>query len=403
MKNMDYSFSKKILFGGDLYCNSNSPVVSPAVVDFFCDHDLAVLNLEAPFLDNKIKINSSQKSGPVIYQSKKSLDIIKNLHVKLVGGANNHLMDAGVDGLENTMEILSQNSIQHIGFGKYASEASRGFDFDDKKIIIIAVGEEEFGVADENMAGINSMYKDAILDQIKKNKEEHFVIVYSHGGPEKEPLPSSYIVNRYRQFIDQGAKLVVGHHPHVVQGFEEYEGGHIFYSLGNFFHEMSTQNVGALLSVEIVAGKIINFCFKPIHFRNGELSFLEDDQNFKSYLELSNNLLKDSDLFRQIHQEQAIRMYDAYYQAYFMSLFGYRFNWMSKIKLLLKKVFGGYKNKLEQMQNSSQNLLLNLIRNKSHHEFIETALKIKLGQVTDLRDIESSQLYEKLKSHIIYE
>lgn len=400
---MDYSSSKKILFGGDLYCNSNSPVVSPAMVDFFRDHDLAVLNLEAPFLDSEKKSNSSQKSGPVIYQSKKSLDIIKNLHVKLVGGANNHLMDAGVGGLESTIEILGQNSIQHIGFGKYTSEASRAFDFDDKKITIIAVGEEEFGVAGEKMPGINSMYKDAILDQIKKNKDERFVIVYSHGGPEKEPLPSSYIVDRYRQFVDEGAKLVVGHHPHVVQGFEKYKEGYIFYSLGNFFHEMSSQNVGALLSVEITAGKIINFSFNPISFRNGELSFVEDDKSFRSYLELSNNLLKDSDLFQQIHQEQAVRMYNAYYQGYFMSLFGYRFSWLSKIKLVLKKVFGGYKNKLEQMQNSSQSLLLNLMRNKSHHEFIETALKIKLGEVSDLRDIKSSQLYEKLKSYIMYE
>jgi poly-gamma-glutamate synthesis protein (capsule biosynthesis protein) len=155
---------------------------------------------------------------------------------------NNHINDFGVEGIIETMEILRDNKINFFGAGRNIKEANKeviiernglklsflGYTTDEKHVKSIIAGEDTAGC-------VFCDFK-KIKEDIERVKAESDIICISlHWGYEYYLYPSPEQIELAHQIIDAGAHIVIGHHPHIIQGFERYKHGIIFYSLGNFF------------------------------------------------------------------------------------------------------------------------------------------------------------------------
>ena len=141
--------------------------------------------------------------------------------VEAVNTANNHSHDYGEQSFQDTMDALDAEGIVHFGYDETAV-------MDVKGVKVGLIGIYELNDHLER--------KQQLEDNINKVKDEgaELVIVIFHWGNEKETVPDSNQTTLGRLAIDLGADLVCGHHPHVLQGVEEYKGKNIVYSLGNF-------------------------------------------------------------------------------------------------------------------------------------------------------------------------
>lgn len=141
--------------------------------------------------------------------------------VEAVNTANNHSHDYGEQSFQDTMDALDAEGIVHFGYDETAV-------MDVKGVKVGLIGIYELNDHLER--------KQQLEDNINKVKDEgaELVIVIFHWGNEKETVPDSNQTTLGRLAIDLGADLVCGHHPHVLQGVEEYRGKNIVYSLGNF-------------------------------------------------------------------------------------------------------------------------------------------------------------------------
>ena len=141
--------------------------------------------------------------------------------VEAVNTANNHSHDYGEQSFQDTMDALDAEGIVHFGYDEIAV-----MDVNGVKVGLIGIYE----------LNDHLERKQQLEDNINKVKDEgaELVIVIFHWGNEKETVPDSNQTTLGRLAIDLGADLVCGHHPHVLQGVEEYRGKNIVYSLGNF-------------------------------------------------------------------------------------------------------------------------------------------------------------------------
>lgn len=141
--------------------------------------------------------------------------------VEAVNTANNHSHDYGEQSFSDTMDALDAEGIVHFGYDETAVMDIKGV-----KVGLIGIYELNDHLGREQQ----------LKDNISKVKEEgaELIIVIFHWGNEKETVPDSNQITLGHTAIDLGADLVCGHHPHVLQGIEEYKGKNIVYSLGNF-------------------------------------------------------------------------------------------------------------------------------------------------------------------------
>lgn len=151
--------------------------------------------------------------------------------------ANNHIFDYGVAGLNATLSLLSEKGIQTVGAG--LDEITATTPWVDKvgntRIGVLNIAEGEEARSKNGGPGAASVDKIAVTKQLQRLKEEADIrIVIVHAGREHLPFPAPYIRQMYRSFVENGASIVIGHHPHVPQGIEIYKGTPIAYSLGNF-------------------------------------------------------------------------------------------------------------------------------------------------------------------------
>lgn len=388
--------NKKIIFGGDFYL-SGEYFISNDIVDIFNSADYCFLNLEAPILENKNgKIYN--KAGVNLFQDKSIVDILKKINVKYLSLANNHIIDYGFDGVKNTKNILASNGINFSGFGNDFLNFDGIIDLPDSNISVVCTAEEEYGVSLLNRDGIFSMYNNEIILAIKKLKSlGKLVIVYSHGGGEMIPLPSKYIRQRYRDFVDAGVSFVIGHHPHVIQGEEVYKNGFIFYSLGNFIHSQFKKSLGFILEISLDSdsNKILEFKKRFVKVENNKVFLIKNSEKCEQYIENVNKVLSDN-TFNGVYQEQAFFMFESYYKKYFSLVFS------NSIFFWLKSIIKKYILRRPSMSkdNYDSHLLFHLLRNKSHHSFVMECLGVKTGEFFDYRNENTREIFQALNNDI---
>jgi len=198
--------------------------------------NLVVGNLESPITARTEPYMEKQfllKSPPGIERG------LSRANIRAVTLANNHILDFGIEGMQETLSRLASQNIEYFGAGLNKMEALKEAPFYFEGITFAFVGfsatfPEEFWATDTT-AGTAFPFDDDVKQTVKRLSELYDVTIVSfHWGAEKMEHPKDYQVDLAHLSIDSGADLVIGHHPHVVQGVELYRNKPIFYSLGNF-------------------------------------------------------------------------------------------------------------------------------------------------------------------------
>lgn len=181
---------------------------------------------------------------------------INKMHLDVVSIANNHIMDYGNIALVSTMTWLDNNSIKYTGAGKNLDEARKPAIIVRKGIEFVFLAYNERPPASfyakKNSPGTTSADLNEITEDIKKYKKKtNIVLVSMHWGIENTLYPQTYQTVLARAIIDAGADVIIGHHPHWIQGVEIYKKKPIFYSLGNlingFYNRIEKDNFVAVL------------------------------------------------------------------------------------------------------------------------------------------------------------
>lgn len=338
------------------------------------DSKLSVVNLEAPITK---PYNKSLKTGPSLSMDDKVLDALEYAGIDLVTLANNHIMDYGVDGLENTLNKLNNKNISFVGAGRNINEIQKPFisEIKQKKIAIINVCENEWITNELGDVGANGLDLIEIYYQISQlNQENDFVFVIYHGGNEYYPLPTPEIKKIFRFFIDAGACAVIGHHTHTFSGYEIYKDKPIFYSLGNFIFDSNKNSKGVNWHTGLCAGFSINDSkleYKLFPFTQNLLDVGVKKLNETQKIEFNKKILKfnqiiASDQFLNEEFNKFIKKMSIQYDA-FISPYEGKLNAMYK-KGVLPSLF----------TKKKYSLLLNLIRCQSHKTVLENVLRSKL-------------------------
>lgn len=267
--------------------------------------DIFFTNLEAPF-------GKTGKPFDKKFTFQVKPDLVKVLSaggINLVSLANNHTMDFGLPSLLETTTLLDEQQIQYAGAGRNLQEARRPamMVIKGRKIGFLSYSltfPEEFWASDTS-AGTCFPYAEFVFGDVARlAQESDFVIVSCHWGQELLDTPKPYQIKLAHQLIDKGADLVLGHHPHIIQGMEIYKGKLIAYSLGNFIFGSYSESArdSYLLKVTLLEGSKetkaqvipISVYNKAVEFRPELLSGAEQESFFRKLKTLSSELNNDS-------------------------------------------------------------------------------------------------------------
>jgi len=214
---------------------------------YLSEPDLTIGNLENPITTRG---TPAEDKKYVFKGSPELLPSLREAGIDFVALANNHTLDQGVEGLLDTIDHLNEAGIRHAGAGRNDEEAFTPavFEVNGMSIAVFSLSRVVPHVswkADKNHPGVAETYDSRrAVEAIGRAAESHdLIIVYAHWGEELKTEPRDIEKKLAREYIDAGADIVVGSHPHVLQGFEYYEGGWIAYSLGNFIFNV-TENAG---------------------------------------------------------------------------------------------------------------------------------------------------------------
>ncbi|MCR5590105.1 MAG: CapA family protein [Lachnospiraceae bacterium] len=248
----------------------DNDLVSSKVRSFLADSTHVIANIEGPLYDGSLKARDNSVAALMHSIDPDACDFLSGIS-DIWNICNNHIMDAGPEGIESTIDIASACGALTLGAGMNIEEASSPVIIDgDVSVGMIGVGyQRACRKADDDAAGCFSWSDlDRIRERIKLIKKEcRYCIVVAHAGEEFTALPSPYTRERYLSYLDMGADIVVAHHPHVVNNYELIGDKAIFYSIGNFIFDTNYQRsqmyteYGVLLKLRLGQD---SFSFEPM-------------------------------------------------------------------------------------------------------------------------------------------
>lgn len=234
-------------------------LLSEEICAFLGSADHVIANVEGPLVKNR-KNTAQHGAAQLLHTMDPNVTkVLQKIRADIWNICNNHIMDAGENGLVCTMREAQRLGAQTIGAGMNIEEARKPLILDE------AGGIGMFGVgyqrgckpAGEEKGGCLSW---SCMEEIQKSIHEikekcRWCIVVAHGGEEFTALPSPYTRERYLKYLEMGADIVVCHHPHVPMNYELVGDKAIFYSLGNFIFDTDYQrsqyhtDIGLLLKL----------------------------------------------------------------------------------------------------------------------------------------------------------
>ncbi len=256
----------RLLFAGDVYLSDHvleaydaaggiDGVLSQGYQAEIQAADFFMTNEEFPFSTRGTPAPDKQFTFRVHPEKVK---LMQEMGIDLVTLANNHALDYGRDAMLDTIDTLNHAGIRHVGAGKNLAEA--------RKPVIVELNGRTFAfigatrvypeadwAAGTDSAGMFSAYDGGaqLAEEVTAAKQQaDYVIAYVHWGIEREETPNEVQKSIAHRLVDAGADLVVGAHPHVLQGIEYYQGVPIAYSLGNFVFGSSIPST-ALLQADV--------------------------------------------------------------------------------------------------------------------------------------------------------
>lgn len=246
--------------------------------------DLTAGNLEMPITTR----DQPAEDKTYIFRGKpEALTGLVHAGIDVVSLANNHTLDHGIDGMLDTRKYLDEYGIAHVGAGNNAEEAYAPVIKESNGIKVAFVGTSRVlpvttWKATPYQAGLAESYApEQTLQAIEEVEDEaHITVVLVHWGIERSDSPEPYQLDLARRYIDAGADLVIGSHPHVLQGFEQYNGKWIAYSLGNFVfaaHPKGRQAETGVLTATCNAQAECEAQFAPMKIVNAQPTPIEGE------------------------------------------------------------------------------------------------------------------------------
>lgn len=252
----------QLLFVGDLMFdrgiryyareNGGNEFIFDKISAVLFKNDLVVANLEGPITDNKSVSAGTAPGSAENYFFTFDPSVAETLfdeNIRLVNLGNNHILNFGYEGLGQTQKYLDEARVGYFGSPNYPKSIST--EISGIKITFISYNE---------FSDIRGLEGQATTDQIQKAKGfSDIIILFCHWGVEYAKNPTEAQKELAHQFIDAGADLIIGSHPHVIQdpggAPEEYNGKRIYYSLGNFifdqyFNEDVRNGLGVVLKID---------------------------------------------------------------------------------------------------------------------------------------------------------
>lgn len=257
-KNVKMAFTGDILFTDYLLSQYDlsgiSSIVADDLLDYMKESDICMANEEFPFSNKGTKAKDKQFTFRI---DPLRVKLFSDMGIDIVTLANNHSLDYGEEALTDTIQTLKNEGIDYSGAGNDLTEARqlRKYTINGKNIGILSASRvipvAEWA-AGSSKAGLNTTYDPTnLVSDIQSADEEcDLVAVYVHWGVEKAEYPQDYQRSLAKQYIDAGADMVIGSHPHVLQGIEYYNNKPIVYSLGNYIFGKEIPKT-VLLMVEI--------------------------------------------------------------------------------------------------------------------------------------------------------
>lgn len=274
----------RLLFVGDV-CLANIDtetfMVDPQITQLLASADLRIANLESPLTMSEDKAPHhpiNMKAEPRTSQILQAFDVFSL--------ANNHILDYGETGLADTIEFLRSENKSHFGAGLDEQTAITPLYLDQPQCKLAFLGLSRWYHAGLFKAGTAPDRVRKLENGIQKAKRDNrFVIACPHWNYEYVDYPSPDSARLAHRLMDAGVDLVVGSHPHVVQGYERYRGKLAFYSLGNFvFHNDEREladvsriaqfirpgslNQTCILSIELNEDGVVGHELIPVHSDN---------------------------------------------------------------------------------------------------------------------------------------
>ena len=199
------------------YENYGADYFMANVKSIFSKDDLTIANFEGTLTESTEREDKQFAfKAPASYAN-----ILTAGSVEAVNTANNHSHDYGEESFNDTLKALDAANILHFGYDETAVTEVKGV-----KVGLVGIYELNDHLGREEQLKQN-------IAKVKQDGAQLIVVIF-HWGNEKEEVPDENQKTLGHLAIDEGADLVCGHHPHVLQGIEEYKGKNIVYSLGNF-------------------------------------------------------------------------------------------------------------------------------------------------------------------------
>jgi poly-gamma-glutamate capsule biosynthesis protein CapA/YwtB (metallophosphatase superfamily) len=292
----------KIVVGGDVLLDSyvgqlidshGNDIIWGDLKSVLDSADISVVNLENPLSSRGV----GEKDKQFIFRGKPEYVMaLKAAGIDVVIMANNHILDYGEIALFDTMQSLDDAGILYAGAGENVDSASAPV-YINKGTINVAVVSSSHVIpfvhwtAGENKPGVASAYDPSrLISEVKTASEKaDIVVAYLHWGEELKTHPVEYQKNIARMLIDAGADLVVGSHPHVVQGLEYYKGKLIAYSLGNLVFTNSFRET-MLLTVEFSKNEVLKAEIIPCVIKSSKTMLVKSDEEKQSFFKKINTI-----------------------------------------------------------------------------------------------------------------
>lgn len=343
------------------------------ITDFLKQGDIVFGNLEAPLSDQ----GKPDPSKPICLRgSPGGIDALVSAGFTHVSLANNHAYDCGIVALRDTQRRLLQAGIATVGIGRNLVDSRQPFIQSFPRIFLALLAYNAYNTngryyARRNRQGIAPLEYRYIRKDIRLLRERFnpvAIVISLHWGLEGNHYPTPFQQYLARRLIDNGANLILGHHPHVIQGIERYRNGLIVYSLGNFcFPDIISKHVRGVGYQQQTENKE-SFIFECGITQNG----VEDYRTIPIYI--NQNLqpclaygVRKSDIISQLNRySEPLTLIN--YEDFYRKEIGYQRRHSSRLGTLLKRegIKGIYKRLRPCYFRASIFELLNFLRESQH-------------------------------------
>ena len=234
--------------------------------------DLTFVNLECPL--STVQGHALPGGDMTFCAHPRTVQALLDAGVNVVSIANNHTLDAGREGADDTIRTLEANHIAYVGGGPKGSppDAITTLQVDDTKVAFLAYTDLSFDCG--STCKVDPDMRNALAKVRQARNNADVVVVSYHWGEEYEATPTSRQRALGHATIDAGADVILGQHPHVLSGVEFYHRGLIVYSMGNFVFDQRDAPDGrmtsAIFGLRIVPGQRIDLTITPLRIPSPE-------------------------------------------------------------------------------------------------------------------------------------